>query len=148
MKRYLLAGLLAALLLIPAALHAQEDDGRVNLRYWMDGFGLYCTDADKTPADTYTDGGFRLLNPQGEEVLWVPAADIDAAIAEAEETGQYATVAIAPDDVWFFPNPAIYYHPQQQQFQLNIAKSSPDDLREGKLYEFRWTTDCHGLTTG
>ena len=148
MKQHIIRLLVAAVLLIPLAVYAQKDDGRVNLRYWMDGFGLYCTDADKMPAETYVDGGFLLLNPQGEEALWIPDADIQDAITEADETGEYVTVGVADDGVWFFPNPAIYYHPEMQQFQLNLAKSSPDDLREGKLYEFHWTNDCEGLTTG
>jgi len=146
MKRNTLLLILAVLLAVPLVSSAQGDDGRVNLHYWMDGFGVYCTDAAKNPADTWENGGLQLLNPQGEEVLYVPAAAVKAGIAEAQATGTFSTLAVAAEDAWFFPPIAIYYHPDEAQFQVNIAKSSPEDLAEGKLYEFRWTVGCEGIT--
>ena len=143
-------------LVAPVYLFAQEfkqwgdDDGRLNMEYWMDGMGLYCTNAARTPATTYENGGgFLILAPEdgsttSTEVLWVPEEDIIAGIKQVEETGEYATLGQAEAGTWFDPQPAIYYLPSGE-FQVNIAKSSVDDLREGKLYTFYWTSCRDGL---
>lgn len=147
MGRVALLVFAALLVVVPVAAQdiqvpGGEDDGRLNINYWMDGFGLYCADANRQPANSYEGGGFLLLAPDaadGEEMLFVPAADIEAGIEQVEQTGEFALLGQAPEDAWFYPEPAIYYLPSGE-FQINIAKSSPDDLREGKLYTFYWTT--------
>ncbi|MEL6149191.1 MAG: hypothetical protein AAGK74_16710 [Chloroflexota bacterium] len=147
MKRIRFAGGIVALVLVMVLAFAvsaqEEDDGRLNFNYWMDGFGLYCVGEDMLPTDSYAGGGFLLLL-EGEEVLFVPEIDIVNGVATAEATGEFATLGIAVD-AYFYPDPGIYYLPATDEFQINIAKSSPDDLREGKLYTFYWTDDeCTG----
>lgn len=146
-NRFALIFTIVAALAIPSASFAQEsnadydpstDDGRLNFNYWMDGFGLYCVDETGQVATTYENGGFQLLR-EGVEQLYIPAADIEAGIAAAEESGEFAVLGAMPEDSWFYPEPAIYYLPETDEFQINIAKSSIDDLREGKLYTFYWT---------
>ncbi|MEM6283907.1 MAG: hypothetical protein AAF787_17080 [Chloroflexota bacterium] len=136
--------LLVLMMAFAVAMNAQdEEDGRLNFSYWMDGFGLYCVGSDMQPTDSYAGGGFLLLL-EGEEVLFVPEADIETGIATAEATGEFATLGVAVD-AYFYPDPGIYYLPESDEFQINIAKSSPDDLREGKLYTFYWTeAECRG----
>ncbi len=137
-------------LLVPATLFAQEtnqspnegtDDGRINFNYWMDGMGLYCIDSGGALATSPTGGGLLLLL-EGAQILFVPAAKISSGYAQALATNQFATLGVAAEDAYFSPPPAIYVLPDGT-LQANVAKSSPDDLREGKIYEFQFTS-CRG----
>lgn len=148
----LLVFVLAVLMALPVSAQeiqvpGGEDDGRLNINYWMDGFGLYCADANRQPASSYANGGgFLLLAPSeagGDEMLFIPEDVIEAGMQQVEQTGEFALLGQAEEDAWFYPEPAIYYLPSGE-FQINIAKSSPDDLREGKLYTFYWT-ECRDL---
>lgn len=137
-------------LLVPATLFAQEtnqspnegsDDGRINFNYWMDGMGLYCINSGGSIATSPAGGGLLLLL-EGTQILFVPAAKISSGYAQALATNQFATLGVAAEDAYFSPPPAIYVLPDGT-LQANVAKSSPDDLREGKIYEFQFTS-CRG----
>ena len=88
--------LLAALFLISVAPVAAVDDlvqpdGRVNQVAHFGGDALYCVDRDFVPTHQYSDfgqGGFRLLDIDGQELWFVPALQISAAVAEAKATGK------------------------------------------------------------
>lgn len=140
----------AVLLVTPAVLLAQEtnqtpdegtDDGRINFNYWMDGMGLYCVNNAEQVSTSVTGGGLLLLL-EGTEILFVPESAIRSGIAQAETTNQFATLGVAAEDAYFFPPPALYVLPNGI-LQANVAKSSPDDLREGKIYEFQFES-CRG----
>jgi hypothetical protein len=72
-------------------------DLRINQVAHFGGDALYCVDngfiATTSYPDTTTDGGFRLLNSQGQELWFVPADLINAAVAEAKATGKGVLVA-------------------------------------------------------
>lgn len=141
--------LLVAVLAAPFHLYAQEaigdyrprdtDDGRLNLDYFMDGIGVYCADANRTPWDNYENGGGFVViapseeTPEGREILWVTEEAIEAGIQESMQTGTYATLGVA-EGTWFDPQPAIYYL-TSGEFQLNVLGGE-----NGKLYEFQWTS--------
>lgn len=88
--------MLVALFLVftGASLTAAEDyiqpDGRLNQVTHFGGDAFYCVDRDFEPTQQYSDfdeGGFRLLNIKGQELWFVPALQVSAAVAEAKETG-------------------------------------------------------------
>jgi hypothetical protein len=73
-----------------------QPDGRINQVAHFGGDALYCVDGDYNATNQYSDfgqGGFRLLNMEGQELWFVPAAQISAAVAEAKETGKGVLVA-------------------------------------------------------
>ena len=83
-----------------ATLVAGEDmvqpDGRLNQVTHFGGDAFYCVDRDFLPTQQYSDfgaGGFRLLNSGGQELWFIPALQISAAVAEAKETGKGVLVA-------------------------------------------------------
>lgn len=93
----------AAMLLVGALLvlsgasiaSAQETisgDLRINQVAHFGGDALYCVDANIIATTSYplatTVGGFRLLNSNGQELWFVPAADLQAAIDESIATGK------------------------------------------------------------
>lgn len=82
---YLSIILVVAVIITASALLAVPDDGRLNLQAHFGGDALYCVNASGAPVGNYesTDGGFRVLNTSGNELLFIPTADIDAAIADA-----------------------------------------------------------------
>lgn len=68
-----------------------QPDGRINQVHHFGGDALYCVDGDFMPTTQYSDfgtGGFRLLNIGGQELMFIPALQISAAVAEAKETGK------------------------------------------------------------
>lgn len=88
------------LIVMGASLTAADDlvqpDGRINQVTHFGGDAFYCVDRDFQPTNQYSDfgtGGFRLLNEGGQELWFVPALDISAAVAEAKETGKVVLVA-------------------------------------------------------
>jgi hypothetical protein len=78
-----------AITITATVLLAIPDDGRLNLQAHFGGDALYCVDANMVPVGNYsaTDGGFRVLKADGNELLFIPTADIDAAIADATTLG-------------------------------------------------------------
>jgi hypothetical protein len=67
-----------------------QPDGRINQVAHFGGDALYCVDRDFNATNQYSDfgqGGFRLLNSEGQELWFVPAAQISAAVAEAKVSG-------------------------------------------------------------
>jgi hypothetical protein len=73
-----------------------QPDGRINQVTHFGGDALYCVDRNFVATNQYSDfgqGGFRLLDSKGQELWFVPAADVAAAVAEAKETGKGVLVA-------------------------------------------------------
>ncbi len=105
---------------------AQETDGRVNAVEHVGGAAVYCVDENFEPAaDNWSDGGIRVLDAQGQELLFAPAADIIAAGDPPEETvlvGEGAN-AYGPLTLYYMPN---------SKFQLNGIDE------HGKDFEFIW----------
>src|SRR5215216_1552443 len=73
-----------------------EHDGRLNVSTYMGGANVYCVDQWHSTATTYANGGgFLVLDPQGQEMLFVPEATINAAFEEMARTGQYVTLGVS-----------------------------------------------------
>lgn len=73
-----------------------QPDGRINQVHHFGGDALYCVDRNMNPTMQYSDwgeGGFRLLDMHGQELWFVPAQTIGAAVAEAKATGGGVLVA-------------------------------------------------------
>jgi|GEM_PF-1632298 len=65
------------------------NDGRINVVHHFGGDALYCVDANGNPTDQFSDGnlgGIKLLSISGQQLWFVSAADIEAAIAIAQTT--------------------------------------------------------------
>lgn len=60
------------------ATQALEDDGRINLVHHLGGDAVFCTGANNVASDSYVNGGIQLLNSNGQQLFFVPAATIDA----------------------------------------------------------------------
>ncbi|MFO7321108.1 MAG: hypothetical protein DIU68_005230 [Chloroflexota bacterium] len=116
-----------------------ETDTSLNMDFYMGGAKVYCVNEFRMPWPTYENGGgFLVLDPQGEEILFVPEAAIEEGIAQVEQTGQYATLGVS-ERLWYGGAPiAIYYLPSGE-FQINAA----DEWE--KPVEFRWT-ECRNVT--
>ena len=112
---FLVLGLCA----IPAFAQAPDEDGRINAVAHLGGAAVYCVDADLLAASTYTDGGIQVLSQDGQELLFAPAADIDAFGEEITENTLVATA----DSLWL-------YRLAGGGFQLNGYDE------HGKLFEF------------
>lgn len=84
--------ILAVMLLLPPALSAQTlSDGRINVVHHFGGDAFYCVDRDNNPTGQYADasfGGMRLLNSSGNELWFLPAADIATAVEAAQTSGE------------------------------------------------------------
>jgi len=118
----LLATLLFSSLMLVAA---QETDGRVNPVEHVGGAAVYCVDADFNPAPYWNEGGIRVLDARGQELLFTPAEDIQNAGGEPGEPVQVGSGANAfgPLELWLLP---------KGTFQLN----GTDEW--GKAFEFVW----------
>ncbi|MGL4649983.1 MAG: hypothetical protein ACRC1H_11285, partial [Caldilineaceae bacterium] len=69
-----LAGLALILVSGLVMVAAQETDGRVNPVEHVGGAAVYCVDETFTPAANWSDGGIRVLDANGQELLFAPAA--------------------------------------------------------------------------
>jgi hypothetical protein len=83
------------LLTVGTIVLAQQSDGRVNPNTHVGGDALYCVDENYAPTLQLplTEGGFRLLNKNGQELWFVPAADVAAALAIATPGGSPVLIA-------------------------------------------------------
>ena len=116
-----------------------QPDGRINQVTHFGGDALYCVDRDFEVTDQYSDfgqGGFRLLDLHGQELWFVPAIEISAAVAEAKTTGEgvlvgegagtYGPVSIwtyvsgVHDDYFIFTGFAEYRKPNSVTFKFCI----------------------------
>lgn len=116
-----------------------QPDGRINQVMHFGGDALYCVDRDFNATNQYSDfghGGFRLLNEHGQELWFVPATEISAAVAEAKTTGggvlvgegqgTYGPVSIwtyvtsARDDYFVFSGYDEYHKPNMLTFKFCI----------------------------
>ncbi len=123
----ILGALVLAVLLFGglALVAAQETDGRVNSTEHVGGAAVYCVDQNFDPATDWHNGGIRVLDANGQELLFAPAADVIAAGDPPEETvmvGEGAN-AYGPLTLYFMPN---------SKFQLNGTDE------HGKDFEFVW----------
>lgn len=77
-----------------AAQDLPQPDGRINQVAHFGGDALYCVDQNFIATNQYDElGGFRLLDSAGQVLWFVPAADITAAIAQAQTTGETVLIA-------------------------------------------------------
>ncbi len=116
-----------------------QPDGRINQVAHFGGDALYCVDGAMQATNQYSDfgaGGFRLLNAGGQELWFVPAADIAAAVAEAKTSGGgvlvgegqgtygpvriYAYVTGDGDDYFIFSGYDEFGKPNSLQFKFCI----------------------------
>ena len=87
-----------------------QPDGRINQVTHFGGDALYCVDRNFNATNQYSDfgaGGFRLLNTHGQELWFVPAADIAVAVAQAKTTGSGVLVdegqgTYGPVSIWTY----------------------------------------------
>jgi hypothetical protein len=95
-----LVGVLMLVLSGASLASAQEllqPDGRINQVTHFGGDSFYCVDTNLVSTNSYpvalNEGGFRLLNSVGQELWFIPAADLQAAIDESIATGKGVLVA-------------------------------------------------------
>lgn len=129
--------------------HTGADDGRLNVADYLGsgvsahidlaGVNVYCVDENHNAASTIEGGGFKVLDPEGEELLFIAEEDILAGIAQAQATGTYATLGTS-ERLWYGGQPVAIYYLASNEFQLNVQ-----DQYE-KLIEFRWTA-CRNFTS-
>lgn len=138
---------LLAMLISAAAVFAQDDgewrlnesDGRLNVDVHMGGANVYCVDQWKQTATTYENGGgFLVLDPQGEEMLFVPEETIVAAWDEMAKTGQYVTLGVS-ERGWYAGRPIAIYLLTSGEYQMNAGDEYNNPV------EFRWT-ECRNVT--
>lgn len=117
-----LAALLFSSLMLVAA---QETDGRVNPVEHVGGAAVFCVDAEFNPAAHWTDGGIRVLDAKGQELLFAAAEVIQNAGDTQSEPVLVGTGANAfgPLELYLLPN---------ESFQL----SGTDEW--GKAFDFVW----------
>lgn len=74
---------------------AQQPDGRINQVAHFGGDALYCLDANYRVTVQYpsSEGGFRLLNKDGQELWFVSYTEVAAALDEAVPGGAPVLVA-------------------------------------------------------
>lgn len=104
---------------VPAFAQSPDEDGRINAVAHLGGAAVYCVDADLNVASSYAEGGIRVLSLDGQETLFVPAADIEATGEEIAEN----TLLAEADNLWL-------YRLTDGGFQLNGYDE------HGKLFEF------------
>jgi hypothetical protein len=102
-RRWLVLGVsLVAILLMTgislvAAQEAVQPDLRLNQVTHFGGDAIYCVDGDLNPTHQYSDfgdGGFRLLDKNGQVLWFVPATPtVHDATQQALATGEYTFVA-------------------------------------------------------
>ncbi|MCC6802331.1 MAG: hypothetical protein IT319_05570, partial [Anaerolineae bacterium] len=84
------------LLVVGTVVLAQQSDGRINQTAHFGGDALYCVNKNYVPTVQYpiSEGGFRLLDMHGQELWFVPAADVAKALTTAVPGGAPVLVAI------------------------------------------------------
>jgi hypothetical protein len=124
----LVAGALVLVVLLFGGLMlvaAQETDGRVNPADHVGGAAVYCVDASFTPAENWSDGGIRVLDAEGQELLFAPAADI---ITDGDPPTETILVGSGANAYGAL---ALYYRPDSKFQLLGIDE-------HGKAFEFIW----------
>lgn len=115
-----------------------DDDGRLNIGVHMGGLALYCVDSTNTTATSYAGGGFRVLDNNGEEMLFVPEATIAAAFDTLAQTGQYVTLGTS-ERLWYGGQPVALYLLTSGEFQINAA----DEYEKPVVMQWR---ECRTFT--
>jgi hypothetical protein len=121
-------GLLGLALIVVSGLvmvAAQSGDGRVNPAEHVGGAAVYCVDSTFTPADHWSDGGIRVLDANGQELLFTPAADIIAGGDPPTETLQVGSGANA------YGGLTLFYRPDSKFVLTGVDE-------HGKDFEFVW----------
>jgi hypothetical protein len=89
--------LLSALLFSVTQVAAQEEDLRINHSHHFGGDVLYCLDGSRQQTSTFFEpgagGGFQLLNMGGQEIWFVDAETVLAAVEAAKVSGAVELVA-------------------------------------------------------
>jgi hypothetical protein len=129
----LLGALLVAVMLFGGLLlvAAQETDGRINTVEHVGGAAVYCVDQNFAPASDWHNGGIRVLDADGQVLLFAPADEIIVAGDPPEETLMVGEGANP------FGPLTLYFRPDSK-FQLNGTDE------HGKAFLFVWL-DCGSL---
>ncbi|MBE2182731.1 MAG: hypothetical protein IAE89_04830 [Anaerolineae bacterium] len=115
--------IIASVMLVQVGM-AASGDGRINEVDHLGGLAVYCVDAHMNPASAYNAGGIRVLDGNGDEVLFVTHETIvEVDIPETntllgEANAAYGTLAL--------------YRLTSGEFQINGV----DEF--SKLFEFIW----------
>jgi hypothetical protein len=116
-----------------------DNDPKLNVDVTMGGANIYCVDANRTASVTIENGGgFQVLDPQGEELLFVGEDAVNAGVAAMQATGQYQLLGMGTR-AWYGGAPLAIYILPNGEFQLNAA----DEW--GKPVEFQWR-ECRNAT--
>lgn len=108
------------------------DDGRLNQVHHMGGAAIYCVDLTGAPTMDYREGGLRVTDDNGQEMLFIPAATIDAiGPAPAQNTLLGQT-----ERMWYGNVPIAVYRLSSGELQMNGMDE------HGKLVEFIFSDDC------
>jgi hypothetical protein len=138
---------LAAMLVIGVVVVSAVDpfpglpnDGRVNVVHHFGGDALYCVDRDMNPTDQFSDdnfGGIRLLNIHGQELWFVPAADIEAAIVIAQATpGLGVEVITAPGT--YGPSYLYVFADPGEDGDIKFQFTAYDEWGKTNMMEFKF----------
>ena len=97
-RRVVPLAIVALALAVTASVALADDlvqpDQRINQVAYFGGEALYCVNSDYEPTTNYGEmAGFRLLDISGQELLYVPASDVTAAVSESQASNEGVEVA-------------------------------------------------------
>lgn len=107
-------------------------DGRLNQVHHMGGAAIYCVDLQGRPTMDYREGGLRVTDNTGQEMLFIPAATID----EVGTAPAQNTLLGQTERMWYGNVPIAVYRLTSGELQMN----GMDEY--GKLVEFIFNDDC------
>jgi hypothetical protein len=120
---------------LPDGYHDQgvvHDDGRLNQIHHMGGAMIHCVDATGHPTMDYHEGGLRVSDDHGQEMLFIPAATID----EIGPNPAQNTLLGQTERMWYGNVPIAVYRLTSGELQMNGMDE------HGKLVEFIFHDDC------
>lgn len=92
-RRLALLAVAAMALAVTASVALADDlvqpDQRINQAAYFGGEALYCVNSDYEPTTNYGEmAGFRLLDISGQELLYIPSADVTTAVSQSQASGE------------------------------------------------------------
>jgi len=148
----LIASLLAGVVVVSAVdpFPGLPNDGRINVVHHFGGDALYCVDANGNPTDQFSDnnlGGIKLLNIDGQQLWFVSAADIEAAILLAEATpGLGVEVITAPGS--YGPSFLYVFADQEEDGIIKFQFTAFDEWGKTNTMEFKFCEPVGPISGG
>lgn len=107
-------------------------DGRLNQIHHMGGAMIHCVDASGNPTMDYHEGGLRVSDDTGQEMLFISAVTMD----EIGPTPAVNTLLGQTERMWYGNVPIAVYRLSSGELQMNGIDE------HGKLVEFIFHDDC------